>query len=273
MKILLTGASGYVGRWVAAELDRRGIVWTSLKSRLEALSQDCLEGSETVIHCAAEHRHSPEVTEQLIWETNLGGTQNLLRVCKSVGVRRFIYVSTIIATDVGAYQESKLAAEDLVRSYNFNYIIFRPGQLFGPCEKFYYQLNDLKKLNWRYRIVLGNGHNKIFPTAYVKDFAAACVDAAQSQHNSKTFTFFDETITEIGYLRAARRALKLKFIIICMPELIATLRIGAPEVRRWKRKYDYDECNKWKYKPTPIEKMLRETYFGYSRMMGLNSNK
>jgi nucleoside-diphosphate-sugar epimerase len=263
MKILLTGASGYVGGWIASELTRRGMHWKPLKSRLQALRLDCIEGSDTVIHCAAEHRDQAAITDQLIWETNLIGTENLLKACKDAGVNRFIYISTIIAKDKGVYAESKLAAENIVRKYDIDFTIFRPGQLFGPCEKFYHQLNDLKKLNWKYRVVLGKGDNQLFPTAYVKDFAAACVDAAQSSQQKKTFTFFDETITEIRYLRAARKVLNIKFLIIPAPKFVVRLRIGQENVNKWQRGYVFEKCDSWNYQPTPIEEILRKTYSGF----------
>jgi nucleoside-diphosphate-sugar epimerase len=119
MKLILTGASGYVGGWIASELNRREINWRPLKSRLLELQLDEIEGSDIVIHCAAEHRTTLNISDSLIWETNLNGTENLLKKCKKVGVKRFILISTIVANDKGAYSESKLAAENILKKIRF----------------------------------------------------------------------------------------------------------------------------------------------------------
>ena len=263
MKILLTGASGYVGSCIAFELNNRGIIWRPLRSRLQDLQLDEIVGLNTVIHCAAEHRNHLGLPDSLFWETNFKGTENLLKKCKEAGVKRFIFISTIVANDSGAYSESKLAAENILKQYNFEYIILRPCQLLGSHEKFFNQFTELKKLNWRYRVVVGRGDNKIFPTAYVKDFAVACVDAAISSHSGQTYNFLGEAITEIQYLRAVRKALNIKFIIIPLPKFIVKNRIGQDRLNKWQEEYIFEKCDNWKYQPTPIEEVIKDSYWDF----------
>ncbi len=116
MKILITGASGFLGRNLSASLATQnhrvvGVVRnTDLKSEHIQLAfvtlidgatdwKKIVAGCDVVIHAAArvhiqQEVNSPE-TINLYHLTNVDGTLNLARQAAAHGVKRFIFISTI----------------------------------------------------------------------------------------------------------------------------------------------------------------------------------
>src|SRR5271165_2751972 len=148
MTTLVTGASGFLGSHVARQLVARGdavriLMRASSTNRavgdlsLEYVTGDlrdaasldrALSGVKTVFHVAADYRLWARKSRD-IYDSNVGGTKNLLEAAKRAGVEKFIYTSTVAtiavdrpelpteATDakleemVGHYKRSKWMAE------------------------------------------------------------------------------------------------------------------------------------------------------------------
>jgi len=151
MTTLVTGASGFLGSHVARQLVVRGesvrvLLRASSNNRaiadlpLEYVTGDlrdsaslarALAGVTRVFHVAADYRLWAK-RKQDIYDSNVGGTKNLLEAAKRAGVSQFIYTSTVatIAVDrseqpteftdarleemVGHYKRSKWQAERAV---------------------------------------------------------------------------------------------------------------------------------------------------------------
>jgi nucleoside-diphosphate-sugar epimerase len=118
MKILLTGASGFVGGQIARECQRREIPLLPVFRTLSSAQQNgqdaasafiadfegnadwltALKGVDCVIHCAArvhvmqEKSHHPLA---IFRKANVEGTLNLAKQAAVAGLRRFIFVSSI----------------------------------------------------------------------------------------------------------------------------------------------------------------------------------
>src|SRR5271163_604171 len=148
MTTLVTGASGFLGSHVARQLVARGeevrvLMRASSTNRaigdlsLEYVTGDlrdaaslerALAGVKCVFHVAADYRLWAKKSRD-IYDSNVGGTKNLLEAAKRAGVEKFIYTSTVAtiavdrpelpteATDakleemVGHYKRSKWMAE------------------------------------------------------------------------------------------------------------------------------------------------------------------
>ena len=117
MNVLLTGATGFVGRAVAAKLStqNRFTVYGSVRKTRGEFPHDirvvqvdeidgdtrwdtALAGSEIVIHTAARaHVMKDNVTDPLseYRRVNVSGSVNLARQAIDAGVKRFIFISTI----------------------------------------------------------------------------------------------------------------------------------------------------------------------------------
>jgi nucleoside-diphosphate-sugar epimerase len=195
-RVLITGATGLVGRAVCERLATEGY---QLRAALRAPRQlpghitesivigdigavkdwrTGLEGVDLVVHAAAR-THVLETREnQRSYEaTNVLATQHLAAAASSQGVRRFVYLSSIKvngeesgaapfeAADppapLDAYGRSKLAAEEVLRAAagTMEVAIVRPPLVYGPGV----QANFLRLMRWvdRERLLpFGAVHNQ-----------------------------------------------------------------------------------------------------------------
>ena len=78
MTILLTGAKGFLGSWIAKDLEARGIEWRPLNVRLHEIGTVELRDISTVIHCAAKIPEM-DIPDESYWTTNVDGTDHLLK--------------------------------------------------------------------------------------------------------------------------------------------------------------------------------------------------
>jgi dihydroflavonol-4-reductase len=174
MKVLVTGATGFLGGWVARELCRASHAVTVLvRSRNKARSLEKLgiavaEGdlldprtiesaasrAEAVVHCAASTSLRPRDRESLL-RTNVEGTYNVLRLSADRGLR-VLHTSSIAAIgpsrtpevlDESAspleldfdypYARSKRDSERLALSFarqGHDVLVLNPGILLGPGD-------------------------------------------------------------------------------------------------------------------------------------------
>jgi dihydroflavonol-4-reductase len=174
MTTLVTGASGFLGSHVARQLAASGdnvrvLLRASSQNRaiadlsLEYVTGDlrdsnsldrALAGVSRVFHVAADYRLWARQSQD-IYDSNVGGTKNLLEAAKRAGVQQFIYTSTVatIAVDrpqlptesteskleemIGHYKRSKWLAEREVLNAakeGLRVVIAMPTTPVGPWD-------------------------------------------------------------------------------------------------------------------------------------------
>ncbi|HXY00002.1 MAG TPA: hopanoid-associated sugar epimerase [Candidatus Limnocylindrales bacterium] len=174
MTTLVTGASGFLGSHVARQLVARGedvrvLMRPSSNNRaisdlsLEYVTGDlrdatslerAMKGVKRVFHVAADYRLWAKKPQE-IYDSNVGGTKNLLAAAKQVEVEQFIYTSTVatIAVDrpglpnestdakleemIGHYKRSKwMAEQEVLRAVKDGLpaIIAMPTTPVGPWD-------------------------------------------------------------------------------------------------------------------------------------------
>jgi NADH dehydrogenase len=158
MKILVTGATGFVGREIVRQLHAEGRHLRLLvrdpesESVHEAVSsygaeihvgnvldpaslEGAVRGMHAVIHLIGIIR---EFRESIFASVHTTGTENLIAAAQQAGVGRFIHMSALGTRQdaVSRYHQSKWAAEEVVRQSDIDYTIFRPSLIYGPDDQF-----------------------------------------------------------------------------------------------------------------------------------------
>jgi len=135
MDILLTGATGQLGREIVPRLSKRGdrvklLVRDVVKARAmfpdcEVIAGDIVQDGlgikepmalDAVYHLAADINLGNKQDDR-VWATNYNGTANVVRFCERNSVFSLFYAGTAY-TEKGrnAYEKSKKAAEEVVES-------------------------------------------------------------------------------------------------------------------------------------------------------------
>lgn len=196
--ILITGATGFVGRALLRQLIREGRAVACLlrpSSQERRLPQGAfrvatgtlqdlpalrvaMQGVDTVIHLAGARR--AEGAYKAEW-LNHQGTVNVVEAALDADVKHLIYLSHIHADRNSAYPilRGKGAAEEAVRSSGLTYTVLRSSLIFGPHDHFTTVLAMLIKFTPVIFPVPGDGKTRFQPV-YIEDIArclAGCLDA------------------------------------------------------------------------------------------------
>lgn len=148
MKIFLTGGTGFVGKHILAELQRRGCAVKALVRRVGSLTgveeligdvtrpdtfpPQSLRDCHAAVHLVGVIREFPAkgITFRRL---HVEATENVLRACREAGIRRYLHMSALGASPHSAaqYHRSKAEAEELVRKSGLDWTIFRPSVIIG----------------------------------------------------------------------------------------------------------------------------------------------
>jgi nucleoside-diphosphate-sugar epimerase len=239
-KVLVTGASGFIGGRVVERLALEGydrvralvhkwsraarvakfpieIVAGDIMSREDAAA--AMKGVTHVVHCA--FGDAPEVI--------IEGTRNLLAAALDAGVERFVYVSTAEVYGAKAsgtidettptehtgrtYGDAKIDAERLCREYHergLSTAIVRPAIVYGPFGRSWTVGTAKRLLSGRWSEFEGYGDG-LCNAVYVDDLASAILLAAeQPAASGETFNVNGpEVVTWNEYFRKLNTAMQL----------------------------------------------------------------
>jgi UDP-glucose 4-epimerase len=127
--VLITGASGFIGRHLKPVLESSGwIVRRALRTEadgpndviIESIGpaadwQDALVGVDAVVHLAARvHPPNEEHAVELYRNINIEGTLHLARCGARMGVRHFVFVSTILVNGRGTEGRGPFSEADVL---------------------------------------------------------------------------------------------------------------------------------------------------------------
>lgn len=144
MKVLVTGASGFVGAAAASALRANGDTVIALAhtargretlkavdiTRMDATAWSALlRDVDAVVNCAGIFADTANVKVE---EINHSAAATLFRACADAGVRRVVQLSAISAEDaLSPFARSKLSADQALMALDLDWVILRPAIIFG----------------------------------------------------------------------------------------------------------------------------------------------
>jgi dihydroflavonol-4-reductase len=335
--VFVTGATGFLGRWLAPRLFQEGYhlrllvrsqsdtSWMGAAGlldepkRVELVQGDitdqeligqAMRGCRHVVHAAGYFRLWG-ASENFL-RTNVTGTRVVAEAAIQAGVEKVVYVSSVAVVGVpppgmeidedvpcapaDAYQESKLEAERVLRDLSaiagLPVVILRPGAFYGPGSRYGFNRLFIEDPMRGLRIQVDHGRHLIFPV-YVKDVAQAA-SLALAKDLSKSPAGLPPpvyNICDLPYSHAEINRMVSKILGISpwrldVPRgMVIALANLMERWSRYSRKEPFYPINLRYYvftdwlvsnerarrelgfKPTPMEKGLRETVEWYQSLL------
>lgn len=191
-RILLAGATGYLGSYVAKELQKRDYFVRVIVRNLEKLKpeeigasqiveaeitqpesiKDCCEGVDVVISTVGITKQKDGLTYM---DVDYQANMNLLQQAKQSRVKKFIYISVLNGENLKHLKicnAKEMFVKQLTNS-GLDYCIVRPNGFFSDMSEVY-------QMAQKGRIYLfGNGELRGNPI-HGEDLAVVCVDAIET---------------------------------------------------------------------------------------------
>jgi UDP-glucose 4-epimerase len=171
MRVLVTGASGFVGRSIVKELGEKSIdIYTCGRKPqadlpnyfpVDITSKESVEKLAGQLNCVDSIIHSAGLAHQFqapkdtgaFKKINVGGTENIARLASEIGCKKFIHISSIsvygdskpnpcdeaaACEPSGSYAVSKyeaeLAAREICQKHGINLVILRLATVYGEGD-------------------------------------------------------------------------------------------------------------------------------------------
>ena len=255
-KILITGASGFIGKSLLSKIDLNRYeiaILTRTPSKFESQHgyeikegdlndlqslKTALEGSSVLINLAAEVRNTAKLAE-----TNIGGTENLLKaISETPTIKKVIHLSSVGVVGAGyslsplkvneefspspknEYERTKLESERLFVDYfknsGLSWSVLRPTNVFGPNHPFDALLNLMKHLKVGKRFVTTATAQVNY--VYVDDLSFFILNRLENNELNAIFNV-GESMPLVDFQKVLAQAVHVPVKMTCIPKFIVKL--------------------------------------------------
>src|SRR6266581_2449607 len=209
--ILITGATGYIGRHLVARLVAQGehprcLVRDTKRAAgiLPAADVELVQGEttdpaslaaavrgvDTIVHAAfltADRKQSPGNHYET---TNVQGTANLIKAAQEGGVKRIIEISGLGTKPdkPGSYMQGRYLAEKMLKESGLDWTIIQPSVLFGKDAPFIKGLAGLIRTSPVVPLI--GGGKTMFQPIYIEDVVTVIMRVLEdpARTSGKTYT-------------------------------------------------------------------------------------
>lgn len=257
MKVLITGANGFVGSGFMAAFQRAGYdVIGAVRKPAEGMIAvgeiddttdwtEALAGCDAVVHAAARVHQMNETSAEaaaLYHRTNVLGTEHLARQAARAGVKRFVFLSSIKAMGEGGffsrempcmpeddYGRSKRDAEEVLLKVaaetGLEVVILRLPLIYGPGVRAnFLKLFDLVSRGIPLPLGAVNNARSLLALGNLTDLVIVCVSNANAV--GKIYLPSDGApVSTAGMLRSIAAVLGKPSRLLAVPPAI--IRLGA----------------------------------------------
>jgi uncharacterized protein YbjT (DUF2867 family) len=208
--LLITGATGYIGRHLVSRLIQEGerprclvrdpkraaaLLSTSQVELVQGDTTDAdslraaMQGVDTVVHAAfitADHKQSAGNNYEA---TNVGGTANVIKAARAAGAQRVIEISGLGTKPdrPGSYMQGRFLAEQMLKESGLNWTIVQPSVLFGKDAPFVKGLADLIRSSPVVPLI--GGGKMMFQPIYVEDVVTVIINVLKEPERTRNKTY------------------------------------------------------------------------------------
>lgn len=252
MTVLVTGATGFVGREVVRQLQSAGhavrvlvrhplrpanrVQLTQFRGEVfpgnvldPAPLQLAMAGVEALIHLVGI---ISEVGEQTFENLHARATQNVLTAAKQAGVRRFVHMSALGTRPnaVARYHQTKWHAEEAVRASGLDWTIFRPSIIYGPGDGFVNLFARLSKFSPIVPLI-GGGITRFQPVALENVASAFVKSLTEPRSIHQTYDLCgNEVLTLAEIVEAILKVTRRRRLMLPLPFALAKIQAAALEI-------------------------------------------
>ncbi len=241
MKVLVTGATGFVGRHIVKSLLEKGytvICPVRNESKAKGIFGDrviteWVDFEDVNSLRVVMEEHEPDVIVHLIGilyeikskgitfeKVHVGYTENLCRSFEGLPVKKIIHMSALGTSEKAPskYHKTKFEAENVVKNCGVPYTIFRPSLIIGPEQKLF---SDMFRMTKFLRIImLPEADRYMFQPVDVRDVSCAFVTAVYNRETDNRIYELcgPDTVTMKDILERFFRTIGRRVFVLSAPK-------------------------------------------------------